>query len=401
MRSRRFIRLVMMVIAMLLSLPLVAENEPEYAGITVAKATMVNDTMDLLVRDGGNYMKVEPEHLPATFVYIPDCAFGPLPVATLMGDTIPATAVFSGCRMSWVWTVQRPEDGATQLVSIVAHEDASVRVLPLVCLDNNTDTVAEAWDSLAWREKVYTESGDYADTIIAQTGCMSEHNLHLTIHKTLYNNTPVVACESYTYNSTIYTESGEYILDTVALPNGDRQVSMITLTITPDCMVYDTVYFCRGLNTPHEEKIGVGMIRRFVQYVFESPAVWNYMDGVIVRSEEGRTLVDMHRAETNLYAHYVGGLEPVAEVAWSYLPKGAITYQSLTAGAQPQWIESGVVALQIQFVCGHTYRSSFRAGTQDIQTIETEAQPVKRIENGQVVIIRGDAVYTPLGQRIK
>ena len=84
-------------------------------------------------------------------------------------------------------------------------------------------------------------------------------------------------------------------------------------------MVYDTVYFCRGLNTPHEEKIGVGMIRRFVQYVFESPAVWNYMDGVIVRSEEGRTLVDMRRAETNLYAHYVGGLEPVAEVAWSYL----------------------------------------------------------------------------------
>ncbi|MBQ5378659.1 MAG: hypothetical protein IIU10_00460 [Paludibacteraceae bacterium] len=591
--------MMMLATCLLLPVSVWAEEEPVYAGINVAEATVINDTMELLVRVGDNYMKVEPEHLPATFVYIPDSAFGPLPTAIVMGDTVPASVVFSGCRMSWVWEVTRPEDETAQLVSIVAHEDATVIVKPLMC-PADAETTEEAWDSLRWHETVYTESGDYTKQMTTEAGCHYTETLHLTIHKTLYNSTPVVECDSFVQGGVRYTESGEYVLDTVALPNGDRQInslaltihrstaaelvveqfgaylsplgktytesgvytdtttntagcdsvitfrvtihsttldtiyesacesytfgtktytasgtyndtiqmpggdrevktlvltihhattdeqyirscdsytsplghkyttsgdytekttniagcdstillhltiahttfgelttdaclsyrapsgktytesgvytdtttniagcdSIITLrlTIIPDCFAYDTVYFCRGLNTQHEELIGEGLMRRYEPYTFESPATWDYMEGVIVRRDGNRTLVDLHRAETNLANHYVGGLEPVDGVTWSFRAKGETTYHALTADAQPQWISSGVVAMQVVFLCGHTYRNDFSTGTEALDEVETDAQPMKVIRNGQVVIIRGNAAYTPLGQKIQ
>lgn len=443
-------RLVLMAMVTLLSVNVCAENEPVYAGITVALATTVTDTMQLRVQDGGNYLKVAAEHLPATFVYVSDSAFGPLPVATVMGDTMPASVVFSGCRMSRVWTVARPADDAVQLVSVMAHEDATLYVYPIQC-PGDEQTMAEAWDSLAWHGTVYTESGDYTDTITTDEGCRYQHTLHLTVHKTLFSRTELAVCDSLVRGGKVYTESGEYILDTVALESGDRMVqtlalkvshrsfgektvqacmsyaapsgkvyresgifadttvnaagcdSIITLRLTIDqeCLEYDTVYFCRGLNTEHVERISDGLMRRYVAYVYESPAAWDYMDGVIVSSEGDRSLVDLRRAETNLLRHYVRGLEPVADVTWSYLPKGGKTYQNLTAGVEPQWIASGVVTIQVTFVCGHTYRNAFNTGTQATETVATDERPVKIIRDGQVVIVRGNAAYTPLGQKLQ
>lgn len=597
---QRFWRLVLLTVTcLLLPVGMWAEGEIEYAGITVADATLVDDTVQLYVRDGANYMKVESEHLPATFVYVPDSAFGPLPIATVMGDTMPATVLFSGCRMSWVWRVERPEDESAQLVSVITHEDATVYVYPLVC-PGDADTIAEAWDSLMWAGIVYTESGDCVDSIITPEGCRYTNTLHLTIHKTLYQHTPEAVCDSLVLGGKTYAESGAYVLDTVALPNGDRQVNILDLTVSrsttaeivaeqfdsytspfgkiytqsgtymdtttnvagcdsvvtlhvtihttsydtvretacdsftyngitytadgsyndttvlpngdrvvntleltvnhssseelfitrcesytspmgktyiqsgdytekgtnvagcdsvmtihltishatygqitteacvsylapsgkvytesgvyedtttnaagcdsiitlqltiiPDCFEYEIVYFCRGLNTEHDEKVSDGLVRRYRAYTYESPDTWDYMAGVIVRTEGERTLVDTKRAEINLQAYYSDGLEPVTGVTWSYCPKGQATYQTLESQMQPQWIGSGVVAMQVSFLCGHTYRSSFATGTEAVEQTETELMPTKRLVNGQVVIIRGDATYTPLGQKIQ
>ena len=739
---------VVLMVACLLPVSSFATDTPAYAGVTVADATVVTDTTELLVRDGANYMKLESEHLPATFVYVPDSAFGPLPVLQVMGDTVPASAVFSGCRMSWVWEVTRQDESSFLLVSVVAHEDATVQVLPLVCPESET-TFVEAWDSLEWKNAVYTESGTYSETFTTESGCVYSKTLELTIHKTLRDTTPMTVCDNVVIGSVTYTESGYYILDTVPLASGDRQVNVLfltvnrsttgeitasafdtftspsgqtytesgdytetltnaagcdstltlhltihattydtiratvceryeynnrayttsgsyndttlmangdrlvttlellikqasssvqyitrcdsytspqghiytlsgdyfetltnaigcdsvitlhitishassqeitasvfdsftspsgqtytesgdytetlsnavgcdsvvtyhltihsttydtiraaaceqyeynnrtytasgnyndttflangdrqvttlmltihhassseqyiagcdsytspsgqiytqsgdytetltnaagcdstvtlhltiahasfgalsanacvsfrapsgtiytesgiyadtttnvagcdsiitlTLTIEPDCFEYDTVYFCRGLNTQHEELVSEGLVRRYEPYTFESPAAWDYAEGLIVLSESDRTLVDMHHAEANLHEHYVGGLEPIIEINWGLRATGSADYQTLTAGTEPQWIESGMLTMQVIFLCGHTYRSDFRMGTDGVEQTETSATPVKMIKDGRVIIIRGNAVYTPLGQKIQ
>jgi hypothetical protein len=189
--------------------------------------------------------------------------------------------------------------------------------------------------------------------------------------------------------------------DTTTNAAGCDSIITLELTIIPDCFEYEIVYFCRGLNTEHDEKVSDGLVRRYRAYTYESPDTWDYMAGVIVRTEGERTLVDTKRAEINLQAYYSDGLEPVTGVTWSYCPKGQTTYQTLESQMQPQWIESGVVAMQVSFLCGHTYRSSFATGTEAVEQTETELMPTKRLVNGQVVIIRGDATYTPLGQKIQ
>jgi hypothetical protein len=64
----------------------------------------------------------------------------------------------------------------------------------------------------------------------------------------------------------------------------------------------------------------------------------------------------------------------------------------------PQWIPAGHLAVQIQFLCGEMYNTEF---PMDIDLLQQTSLPVKRIENGRVVIIRGDAKYNVLGTKIE
>ena len=136
---------------------------------------------------------------------------------------------------------------------------------------------------------------------------------------------------------------------------------------------------------------------RYLPYVFESPAEWDFMEGVIVEREHDRTLMDLHRAEENLYAHYQKELTPISTIRWSVMYDGKGKYVPLTVTSEPQWIAAGHVAVQIGFLCGQMYNTEFPT---DIDEVSTETVSTKRIENGRVVIIRGGAKYDVLGTRI-
>lgn len=516
----------------------------QQAGTTVDKATRVSDTTMLAVQSGSNYIRIEPKHLPATIIYQPDTAFGTIPVALVMGDTIPATMVFSDCRMSWKWVL---ESGAnSKIMEIKSHESASLLVQPLVCPES-TDSVAEVWDSIAWQGQTYTRSGDYTLDLVAPNGCEYSHSLHLTVHYTLYDTVPMSGCDSLEYQGRNYKQSGVYAIDTAALQSGDRQIhcirlllhrssqyeqtvnqydpfvsvtgkqytstgvytdtipntagcdsviitrlkiyataydtvpqnvcdsfvdgskkytvsglyndttvlpsgdrtirtlnltirrstyslltisqnepytsdqgityeesgeyveritniagcdSIITLriTITKLDILYDTVYFCRGFNTVHEEKIADDRIRRYLPYVFESPATWDYMDGAIISGSHDRTLVDLKRVETNLRNHYTKALTPVEHIAWSVREANNSVYTPIVATDQPQWIPTGGLILQIHFRCGELYNNEFPMA---VEEVEADKQPVKRIENGQIVIMYNGTKYNVQGQKIK
>lgn len=513
------------------------------AGTTADRATRVADTLMLSVQSGSNYIRIEPKNLPATVTYLPDTAFGPLPMALLTGDTLPAIVTFrySECRMGWKW-----ELGASELATIMelkAHENASLFVEPLVCPDN-TDTVAEVWDSIVWygttykssgdyalersnvhgcewthtlhltvhttaydvytesrcdsivyngkkytesgeykdtlpadggnriimtlrltightnyaeatvstfgpylspQGSTYTESGDYTDTIRNVSGCDSIITTHLAVHTTAYDTLPMSGCDKIEYEGKTYTKSGNYN-DTTVTGSGDRIIrtlaltighttyseesvykngsytsprgktytesgdyqekvtnaagcdSIITIHLTIGNATYDTVYFCKGYNREHEEQINELLIRKYLPYTYESPALVDYRDGVVLEVRADGALVDLNRAEANLYSHYSGGLTPIETIAWTIRYVGESAYTPIVVEKAPQWIGNGYMAVQIRFLCGEIYTDALPMGVEDAQA---EQKPVKRIVNGQLYLMYKGIMYDVQGRVVK
>ncbi len=365
------------------------------AGITADKATRIVEPMTLTVQSGSNYIRFDEERLPAEVTYTSSEAFGPIPAALSLGDTIKAELVFADCGMAWRWTVEKGE--GDKIVEIKAHENASILAVPHTCAPTYDEQFETACDSLLWHEEWRKASGDYEYVTKNADGCDSIITLHLTIHHATKGDTAVTACKTFVWHGTTYTQSAE---PTITLTNSHGCDSIVTLhlTIEQNCGSYDTAYFCRGFNTEHEELMAGGVIRRYRPYVFESPAEWDYMEGVIVEREHDRTLVDLRRAEKNLYAHYVGQLTPISSIRWSVQYDGKGQYEPLTVTNDPQWIATGHVAVQISFLCGELYNTEFPT---DIDQVSQETVSIKRIENGRVVIIRGGAKYDMFGTKIQ
>lgn len=377
----------------------VSAMEMEKAGTTIANAPYIEDTMMLEVQSGANYIRIEPKRLPATVTYLPSAPFGTIPEMIIMGDTLPKQAFFGECEMGWIWTI--PENEATALVGISSHEKAMIVAAPRSCSSTFGDTTAVACDAFTWYGESLTTSGDYAHVLTNAAGCDSIVTLHLTIRHATSGELTIEKCERYISPSgKEYTNSGTFT-ETISNVSGCDSVITINLTILHDCMgptEYDTVFFCRGFNTEHEESMGDGMVRRYRQYVFQSPAEWDFMEGVIVAGEPDRTLLDLRRAEKNLYAHYVDGLTPVSAIRWSVQYDGKGKYEPLTVTDTPQWVETGHVAVQVNFLCGEMYNTEFPT---DIEHISQDAVSMKRVENGRVVIIRGGVKYDILGTKIQ
>ena len=287
-------------------------------------------------------------------------------------------------------TIQGPEENKV-------YRDT---VHTLVLTVNQTyavDTTAAACGSFVWRGQTYTESGNYPYHGQTKAGCDSLVTLRLTINTATTSEETRSEYNSYTWNGTTYTQSGDYTYQTTNAAGCDSTATL-HLTILVAAVSYDTVYFCAGMNTEHEELLDPAHIRRYLAYTYESPDEWDYMEGVILAREHDRMQVDLRRAEQNLMNHYVNRLTPVKSIAWSYRPEDSSVYQPLEVTAAPQWIPTGTIAVVIRFVCGQMFVSDFAT---DLQTV-TDEEPNGRkvLENGQIIILRGGHKYTLLGTKI-
>lgn len=374
---------------------------PDYAGLTVDKATLITDTTDLLVQDGDNYIKLIDRFLPATVTYLPDSAFGPLPTAMLDGaQTMEMTAVFENCRFGWKWEISA--DGETHFVNVAVHENARIKVEPTkrqYITENRTQE--HACDSFKVGDVMVYESGDYiTNTTELEYGDKIIDILELTIGTTERFAETRTACMRYQSpdGKVVFDVPGEYqYADTVLKADGCNRITTYAVTVEDDCLIIDTIYFCHGLNTEHEEQDG-DHIRRYIPYSYESPSEWDYMDGVILQRESERTLVDLQHAEQNLYDHYVGGMTPIKKIAWSVRYTDSHTYTPLAVENQPQWVNAGLLALQVQFLCGEIYNDEYPT---DIESIEANRAVTKMVENGHVVILRGGEKYNVLGIKMQ
>ena len=342
-------------------------------------------------------------------------------------------------------------DYTKTLTNVAGCDSTATLHLTIYTPHGDTDTTAVAWDSIVWYGKTYKESGEYPITKQDEHECDYTHTLLLTVHTTARDTMPMHGCDSLIYEEKKYTEDGVYVLDTAIIADENRMIHYIAVTlgttlrdekeepdlcgsyIAPsgavftesgvysdttyqvdgcmsiltlrlefqdDCTTYDTVYFCDGQNTKHLERWSPERATYYMPYRYESPAEWDYMEGVIVSQETSRALVDLKRAEQNLYAHYVDSLTSVTSIVWSYRLHGASSYSIIQTTDEPQWIETGVVALTVRFVCGQMFTTDF---TTDLESISDErlSSGQKILQDGQIIIIRNGIKYNLLGTKIE
>ena len=262
-------------------------------------------------------------------------------------------------------------------------------------------TAETACDSYTWQGKSYTVSGLYNDTTKAQDGTRTINTLDLTVNYSSSANITVSQRGAYTSaQGKTYEKSGDY-KEVITNAAGCDSTIMLHITILGDQMFYDTVYFCRGFNTTHEEQIDEEHVRRYLPYVFESPAViWDEVMAHAVKAKEStQTQIDLKGAEAELRAYYSGEKTPIETIVWTLRKSNESAYSPLPVETSPQWVSAGKLAAQIHFRCGEIFNNEYPTA---VENTEAEAEtPVKRIENGEIIIIRGNAVYTPFGQRIK
>lgn len=258
-----------------------------------------------------------------------------------------------------------------------------------------------ACDEWKFNGHTYTESKKFNDTLITEAGDRIITPVDLTINHSTSSIVTETAIGSYTSGlGNVYDKTGIYTEKTTNVAGCDSIITL-DLTIIVEHLDYDTVYFCKGFNVEHDERIDDENARRFLPYTFESPAEhWaEFMEDVLVEREPTSVLVDLNTAEKNMRAFYTKGLTPIETIAWSVLNLGAKVYERIIVEEAPQRIANGTLAVQIRFRCGEVFNTEYPLAIDAIEA--SMAKPVKRIENGQLVILRGGEKYTITGTKIR
>ena len=270
---------------------------------------------------------------------------------------------------------------------------------------NAGDTTVKACEEFTWYGVTYTESAEPTHTFTNIHGCDSIVTLHLTINHANSSEETRTEYESYEWNGVTYTESGDYTFETKNAAGCDSTATLhLTIEERPHVdYTYDTVYFCQGYNTEHEELISETQIRRYRKYRYESPAEWAYRDGLVVATQDHRIQLDLRHVEESLEAYYIGELEPIKKISWIYRKDGETALENLTSAAEPIWKDYGYLTIEVRFICGHVFAETIKAGsTEGVEDIDAADTSVRKIlKDGQIYILRGNTKYTIEGLKIE
>ncbi|MBR6830170.1 MAG: hypothetical protein IKM83_06120, partial [Paludibacteraceae bacterium] len=144
-------------------------------------------------------------------------------------------------------------------------------------------------------------------------------------------------------------------------------------------------------------------IRRYRMYVYESPAEWDYQEGLLLSQQDRRVELDLRHVEQSLEAHYIGELEPVKQIQWTFVKKGETAIETLQSTAEPVWKDFGRLTIEVRFTCGHIFSETIPVGsTEDFENIDAESTTVRKVlKDGRIYILRGNTKYTIEGLVIK
>lgn len=348
---------------------IVGMHAADYAGITVDKATLIEDTTSLLVQDGGNYIKIEAAHLPATITYVPDSAFGPIPTAWVEGgDTLTAKQIFDNCQMQWQWELTSTNDA---VVCVYARENASINIEPFVCHNSYSDTTAVVCDGIQWGGAWRDEPGEYTITITKPDGCDSIRTLHLSFFTPVDTDTTATAWDTFSWYGNTYTQSGDYTVSKIDA-NGCDYTHTLHLTILTTSYNYKQENHCDSLILNGEKITTSGEFVVDTTYTAEGNRIINVL--VVTMGET-----------------YYGDAELTACDQYESLSGNIYTESGVYVDTIPQYNGCDAVI---------TLTLIIESCDEAIDDVPTEQPINKVIENGQVFIIRNGERYNILGVKV-
>lgn len=110
------------------------------------------------------------------------------------------------------------------------------------------DTINEG-EIYSWRNKEYTQSGTYYDSLTTMYGCDSISTLFLTVHPRYHFSTNDTICEGeqYMWQGKVYTKTGTYYA-TYQTIHGNDSIYELRLAVMPIYHSHTTDHYCSGSN---------------------------------------------------------------------------------------------------------------------------------------------------------
>lgn len=276
--------------------------------------------------------------------------------------------------------------------------------------DTVSRSVCDSELPFEWYGKTCMASGLYSSDTIqgdAVNGVYMDtvYTVNLTVNETYaVDTTADVLALEFVWHGTSYTQNGDYAYKGQTVAGCD---SIVTLHLTlTDPTPIDTIpaYFCPKSGIVEHVDVTSKPRIHYIPFEYEQPNQEWYMEDVVTDESNSGAYVDFLKAQQALYAYYVEPLMPVTVIYWRYRKRGASSQTEVEINrTQPQWIETGTISIEVQFQCGQRYYDSFTVGdmTEGTEQVSEDEQPIKRMENGQVVIIRNGEKYTILGTKIQ
>jgi hypothetical protein len=132
---------------------------------------------------------------------------------------------------TWNDSIYTESGNYTQTLTAANGCDSVVTLHLTITEAPNREVSETACDSYTWYEQEYTESGNYQHTVENAEGCDSLITLHLTINESVRYEFDTSANESFTWNNETYTTSGDYV-QTLSTVNNCDSIVTLHLTIT-------------------------------------------------------------------------------------------------------------------------------------------------------------------------
>ena len=161
--------------------------------------------------------------------------------------TLDSTICYS--ELPLIWNSRTFTSAGTQMDTLISSTGSdsvltmNLYVNPIYDFYDTTEICDN--QSYTWRGNVYTQPGDYFDSLVSSLGCDSIYHFHLIVHPTYWFYDTMTICDNQSYNwhGQDYVNQGNYY-DSLFTQYGCDSVYQLTLYVQPTYWFYDTATIC-------------------------------------------------------------------------------------------------------------------------------------------------------------
>jgi hypothetical protein len=154
-------------------------------------------------------------------------------VVTIGNANTGTSAQFSCDSFEWNGQIITSSGSYNQTFTNLSGCDSAHTLVATISYSNTGNSSVTVCDSYDWDGVIYAFDGIYTNIYINSSGCDSLHTLTLTISppSTLFDAISICNGETYVVNNSVYTNSGNYI-DSIINSNGCLSIIYTNLTVS-------------------------------------------------------------------------------------------------------------------------------------------------------------------------